>query len=84
MFTVCFIIDIELLPYFAECFKKHGPVVHLNLAGKSYVLLNDPEDIKVSLTTMKRYVNVGRIASWNNCKISVFFFGIASYFLFYQ
>lgn len=43
-----FLKNLDLLPYFTECFKSYGPVVHLNLAGHSYVLLNDPDDIKVS------------------------------------
>jgi len=41
----------DLLPYFANLFKIYGPVVHVNLAGHSYVLLNDPEDIQILLSS---------------------------------
>lgn len=38
---------LELLPFFMELVRKFGPVIHFNLSGRSYVLLNDPDDIKV-------------------------------------
>lgn len=37
--------------------KTYGPVVHFNLIGRSYILLNDPDDIKVS-TYIVYYINV--------------------------
>lgn len=39
--------NLELLPYFTELYKKNGSIMRINLAGRSYVFLNDPEDIKV-------------------------------------
>jgi len=37
----------DVLPYFGKILKQYGPMVHMNVLGHSYVLLNDPEDIKV-------------------------------------
>jgi len=39
---------IDILPFFSSALKKCGPIVHYSIFGKSYVLLNDPNDVKVS------------------------------------
>ncbi|KAE9541693.1 hypothetical protein AGLY_003684 [Aphis glycines] len=48
----------DLLPFFKEIFEKNGPVVHANITGRSYVLLNDPDDIKTLLSSTA-YINKG-------------------------
>ncbi|KAL5234004.1 hypothetical protein ACI65C_001414 [Semiaphis heraclei] len=48
----------DLLPFFTEIFRNKGPIVHVNLTGRSYVLLNDPDDIKVLLSSTQ-YINKG-------------------------
>ncbi|XP_025410334.1 cytochrome P450 4V2-like [Sipha flava] len=48
----------EFLPLYMEIFKNNGPIVHMNIAGRSYVLLNDPDDIKVLLSSAQ-YINKG-------------------------
>jgi cytochrome P450 family 4 subfamily V len=32
-----------------ELMHNKGPIVHFNIAGRSYVLLKDPDDLKVSV-----------------------------------
>ncbi|XP_025410330.1 cytochrome P450 4C1-like isoform X2 [Sipha flava] len=34
-----------------EVLKQNGSAVHLNLVGRSYVIINDPEDIKIVLSS---------------------------------
>ncbi|KAL4147834.1 hypothetical protein QTP88_002173 [Uroleucon formosanum] len=48
----------DLLPFFMEIFLKNGPVVHANITGRSYVLLNDPDDIKILLSSTQ-YITKG-------------------------
>lgn len=48
----------DLLPFFKEIFQNNGPVVHANITGRSYVLLNDPDDIKILLSSTA-YINKG-------------------------
>nr|QQL12306.1 cytochrome P450 CYP4CJ2 [Aphis craccivora] len=48
----------DLLPFFKEIFQNNGPVVHANITGRSYVLLNDPDDIKILLSSTS-YINKG-------------------------
>lgn len=43
-----FVIYLDLLPCFMDLIRKYGPVVHFNLFDRSHVLLNDPDDLKVS------------------------------------
>lgn len=40
-----------------EVTHDKGPVIHFNIAGRAYVILNDPDDIKVStvLTQSRQY-----------------------------
>jgi len=40
----------ELLPFVTELARNNGPVVHFNVLGRSYVLLNNPDDIKILLS----------------------------------
>lgn len=39
---------LDYIPFFLETVKENGPIVHFKLLGRHYVLLNDPDDIKVS------------------------------------
>ncbi|XP_050425339.1 cytochrome P450 4C1-like [Adelges cooleyi] len=48
----------DVLPYFGNLFKQYGPLVHMNVLGKSYVLLNDPEYIKALLSS-SQHINKG-------------------------
>ncbi|XP_025204857.1 cytochrome P450 4V2-like [Melanaphis sacchari] len=41
----------DLLPFFKEIIQNNGPVVHFNISGRSYVIINDPDDIKVLLSS---------------------------------
>lgn len=38
-----------MLPLYMNLIHNEGPIVHFNIAGRSYVLLKDPDDLKVSL-----------------------------------
>lgn len=51
--TLATIHPKELIPILTGLLKDNGPLVHFNLAGRSYVLLNDPEDIKMLLSNMQ-------------------------------
>nr|BAH72200.1 ACYPI003803 [Acyrthosiphon pisum] len=48
----------DILPFVTDLFKENGPVVHFNLSGRSYVLLNDPDDLKVLLSNTQ-YIKKG-------------------------
>jgi len=48
----------DVLPYFGKILKEYGPMVHMNVLGHSYVLLNDPEDIKALLSS-SQHINKG-------------------------
>nr|QQL12335.1 cytochrome P450 CYP4CJ5 [Aphis craccivora] len=48
----------DVLPFFSNIFKHHGPLVHINILGHSYVLLNDPDDIKALLSS-PHHINKG-------------------------
>ncbi|VVC41084.1 Hypothetical protein CINCED_3A021256 [Cinara cedri] len=41
----------DLLPYYMELIKANGPVIHFYITGRSYVLLSDPEDLKILLSS---------------------------------
>lgn len=47
-----------------ELVRKNGPVIHLNLLGRSYVLLHDPDDIKVSQLIKIILLIVCHIIKW--------------------
>ncbi|KAL5234003.1 hypothetical protein ACI65C_001413 [Semiaphis heraclei] len=48
----------DIIPFITDLLKENGPVVHFNLAGRSYVLLNDPDDLKVLLSNTQ-YIKKG-------------------------
>ncbi|VVC32803.1 Hypothetical protein CINCED_3A011220 [Cinara cedri] len=48
----------DVLPYFAKVLKQYGPMVYMNVLGRSYVLLNDPDDIKALLSS-SQHINKG-------------------------
>ncbi|VVC41086.1 Hypothetical protein CINCED_3A009062 [Cinara cedri] len=48
----------EILPFYWELIKKHGPIFHFKLAGRSYVLLNEADDLKCFLSSPK-YITKG-------------------------
>nr|DAD54421.1 TPA_exp: cytochrome P450 enzyme 26 [Aphis glycines] len=41
----------DILPFLTDLIRTIGPVVHFNLSGRSYVLLNDPDDLKILLSS---------------------------------
>ncbi|XP_060840808.1 cytochrome P450 4C1-like [Rhopalosiphum padi] len=49
---------IDILPFLTDLIRTIGPVVHFNLSGRSYVLLNDPDDLKILLSTTQ-YIKKG-------------------------
>lgn len=50
--------DLDILPFLMDLTKTNGPVVHFNLSGRSYVFLNDPDDLKVSDWIIYYYRNI--------------------------
>ncbi|XP_029345487.1 cytochrome P450 4C1 isoform X1 [Acyrthosiphon pisum] len=48
----------DVLPFLSSILKQHGSLVHIHLLGHSYVLLNDPNDIKVLLSS-PQHINKG-------------------------
>ncbi|XP_022180150.1 cytochrome P450 4C1-like [Myzus persicae] len=48
----------DVLPFIDSILKQHGSLVHIQLFGHSYVLLNDPDDIKVLLSS-PQHINKG-------------------------
>ncbi|XP_015368249.1 PREDICTED: cytochrome P450 4C1-like [Diuraphis noxia] len=48
----------DVLPFFDSILKQYGPLVHFHVLGHSYVLLNDPDDIKVLLSS-SQHINKG-------------------------
>ncbi|XP_025204847.1 cytochrome P450 4C1-like isoform X2 [Melanaphis sacchari] len=59
----------DILPFLTDVIKKNGPVVHLNLSGRSYVLLNDPDDLKVLLSStqnIKKGLEYDMLKPWLN------------------
>ncbi|XP_022170397.1 cytochrome P450 4C1-like [Myzus persicae] len=40
----------DILPFLTDMIRNNGPVVHFNLSGRSYVFLNDPDDLKILLS----------------------------------
>jgi len=43
----------DLLPFFMELKNQNGLVVHFNIAGEACVMLNDPDDLKILLSSTK-------------------------------
>ncbi|VVC44999.1 Cytochrome P450, E-class, group I,Cytochrome P450,Cytochrome P450, conserved site [Cinara cedri] len=70
-----FVENLDLLQFTMDIIKNNGPIVHFNLAGQSNVLLNDPEDLKILLSsssninkgsdydTLKPWLNEGLLLS---------------------
>nr|WOV89632.1 cytochrome P450 CYP4CJ4 [Rhopalosiphum padi] len=59
----------EILPFITELARNNGPVVHFNLSGRSYVLLNNPDDIKILLSStqhIKKGPEYGFLKPWLN------------------
>jgi len=52
----------------SDVIKKNGPIVHLNLVGTAYVLLTDPDDIKVSNRSIFSYDKGG----WARAPFSIY------------
>ncbi|XP_025410347.1 uncharacterized protein LOC112683508 [Sipha flava] len=48
----------EMLPLYMELMHNKGPIVHFNIAGRSYVLLKDPDDLKILLSNTQN-INKG-------------------------
>ncbi|KAF0768751.1 cytochrome P450 4C1-like, partial [Aphis craccivora] len=48
----------DILPFLTDLIRTIGPVVHFNLSGRSYVLLNDPDDLKILLSSTQ-YIKKG-------------------------
>ncbi|KAL5235096.1 hypothetical protein ACI65C_002506 [Semiaphis heraclei] len=48
----------DVLPFIDGILKQYGSLVHFQVLGNSYVLLNDPDDIKVLLSS-PQHINKG-------------------------
>lgn len=46
-----------MLPLYMDLVHNKGPIVHFNIAGRSYILLKDPDDIKVSVHNLSNAKN---------------------------
>lgn len=49
LITVSTFKNLDILPFFEELKNQNGLVVHFSLAGQACVMLNDPDDLKVSV-----------------------------------
>nr|QGW08832.1 cytochrome P450 [Sitobion avenae]QRY28575.1 cytochrome P450 CYP4CJ1 [Sitobion avenae] len=43
----------DILPYFDSVIKKYGSLIHLKIIARHYVIINDPDDIKVLLSSVQ-------------------------------
>ncbi|XP_050053918.1 cytochrome P450 4C1 isoform X1 [Aphis gossypii] len=43
----------DILPYFDSVIKKYGSIIHLKIIARHYVIINDPDDIKVLLSSVQ-------------------------------
>ncbi|VVC41082.1 Cytochrome P450, conserved site,Cytochrome P450,Cytochrome P450, E-class, group I [Cinara cedri] len=48
----------EMLMFYTELVKNNGSIFHFNLAGRPYVILNDPDDLKILLSS-SNHINKG-------------------------
>ncbi|XP_060879999.1 cytochrome P450 4C1-like [Metopolophium dirhodum] len=43
----------DILPYFDSVIKKYGSLIHLKIIARHYIIINDPDDIKVLLSSVQ-------------------------------
>ncbi|XP_050429934.1 cytochrome P450 4V2-like [Adelges cooleyi] len=50
-FELAFLDPSEIMSFFLNGVKKFGSVYHMNLMGRSYVIVTDPKDLKIILSS---------------------------------
>jgi len=43
----------DILPYFDNVIKKYGSLIHFKIIARHYIIINDPDDIKVRPLSLK-------------------------------